>query len=74
MVINKDKIISYLVSFSTVAILFCFSFFMTKNNENILETSSNVVTNNILINNTERNNIEVNIIKTEKKYINNESK
>ena len=65
MVINKDKIISYLVSFSTVAILFCFSFFMTKNNERILETSTNILNNEIKIN-EESNSIEINKIKIEK--------
>lgn len=71
MVVNKDKIVSYIVSFSTVAILFCLSFFMTKNNERILETSTNVVTNNILTNQLEVNIIEVNGTKTEKKYVDN---
>ncbi|MBR3325184.1 MAG: hypothetical protein IKG14_03975 [Clostridia bacterium] len=42
-VINKDKIFSYLVSFSTVAILFTMSFFMTQNNERILDTSTKAV-------------------------------
>ena len=33
MVFSKDKIISYLVSIGTVALLFVISFAMTKNNE-----------------------------------------
>lgn len=74
MVINKDKIISYLVSFSTVAILFGFSFFMTKNNEKILETSTNVDVYNSVINKKEENILEVNKTKIDNKYFNNESK
>ena len=36
MVFSKDKIISYLVSIGTVALLFVISFAMTKNNEEII--------------------------------------
>ena len=37
MVFSKDKIISYLVSIGTVALLFVISFAMTKNNEEIIK-------------------------------------
>jgi len=43
MVINKDKIVSYIISFSTVAILFGMSFVLTKQNDEILQTSTNYV-------------------------------
>lgn len=43
MVVNKDKIISYLISLSTVAVLFFFSFMISKKNDEILKTSANAV-------------------------------
>lgn len=45
-IFNKDKILSYLISISTVTILLVLSFAITKNNEEILKTSTNVVTDN----------------------------
>lgn len=56
MVINKDKVISYIISLGTVAILFIMSFVMTKNNENILQTSTNSANNNSIIENYIRTN------------------
>ncbi len=48
MVFSKDKIISYLISLSTVTLLFIMSFAITKRNEEIIKTSANaVITNNI---------------------------
>ena len=55
MVINKDKIISYIVSLSTVAVLFMMSVAITKKNNEILDTSANLFENeveNIVIENT----------------------
>ena len=52
MVINKDKIISYLVSLGTVTFLFVMSFVITNNNDNddrILQTSTNINSQNIEI-------------------------
>ena len=46
MIINKDKIISYLISLSTVAVLFFFSFMVSKKNDEILKTSTNAVSTN----------------------------
>lgn len=43
MVFNKDKILSYLVSLGTVALLFVMSFAITKKNDEILKTSANAV-------------------------------
>ena len=50
MVFSKDKIVSYLVSLGTVAILFVISFAITKKNDNIIKTSANVIENNIIEN------------------------
>ena len=47
MVFSKDKIISYLVSIGTVALLFVISFAMTKNNEEIIKTSANIIRMNV---------------------------
>lgn len=41
MVFSKDKILAYLVSIGTVAILFVMSFAITNNNNNIIKTSAN---------------------------------
>lgn len=65
MVINKDKIVSYIVSFSTVAILFVMSVAITKKQDEILQTSVNIVTNNMTINSTENISISNNEIKSE---------
>ncbi len=58
MVFSKEKILSYLVSLGTVALLFVMSFAITTRNNEILETSANTITMNKSINN------EVNTIKT----------
>lgn len=47
-VFSKDRIVSYLVSISTVAILFVMSFAITKRNDEILKTSANSIKENIL--------------------------
>lgn len=65
MVINKDKIVSYIVSFSTVAILFVMSLVITKKQDEILQTSVNIVTNNMTLNSTENISISNNEVKTE---------
>ena len=41
MVFSKDKIVSYLVSLGTVAILFVISFAITKKNDNIINEKEN---------------------------------
>ncbi len=46
MVFSKDKIVSYLISLSTVAFLFIMSFAITKRNDEILKTSANIVEQN----------------------------
>ena len=54
MVFSKDRFISYMVSLSTVAILFVMSFAITKKNDEILKTSTNaIIANNIEENITE---------------------
>lgn len=54
-VFNKDKIISYCISLSTVVVLFVLSFVISKKNDEIIQTStnaylSNEITRNELIN------------------------
>lgn len=46
MVINKDKVVSYLISLSTVAMLFIFSFMISRKNDEIIKTSTNVINSN----------------------------
>ncbi len=46
MVFSKEKIVSYLISLSTVAFLFIMSFAITKRNNEIIKTSANVVDSN----------------------------
>lgn len=46
MVINKDKIVSYLISLGTVMGLFVFSFFISEQNDKILKSSANIMDNN----------------------------
>ena len=46
MVFSKEKILSYLISLSTVAILFVLSFAITKRNDDILRTSANAIQSN----------------------------
>lgn len=50
MVINKDKIVSYLISLSTVAILFVVSFVYSNQNDKILESSTNVIQEENIVN------------------------
>ena len=45
MVIKKDKIIAYIVSLSTVAILFVMSTMITSDKNEIMHTSTNLITN-----------------------------
>ena len=46
MVFSKEKIFSYLISLSTVVLLFVISFAITKKNDEILKTSANAVKTN----------------------------
>ena len=46
MVINKDKVVSYLISLSTVAMLFIFSFMISRKNDEIIKTSTNAINSN----------------------------
>ena len=55
MVFSREKIISYLVSLGTVAILFVISFAITKKNDNIIKTSANVIESNIIKNDISKN-------------------
>ncbi len=56
MVFSKDKICAYLISLSTVAILFVMSFAITKKNQEILKTSANAVRAENMINTTNNTN------------------
>ena len=58
MVFSKEKIVSYLISLSTVAFLFIMSFAITKRNEEIIKTSANVLEKKVM----EENVIEQNAI------------
>ena len=58
MVFSKEKIFSYLISLSTVALLFVISFAITKKNDEMIKTSANIINANndeILQNSTENN-------------------
>ena len=62
MVFNKEKIFSYLISLSTVALLFVISFAVTKKNDEIIKTSANAVisnTTNEMVNMNIENNNEI---------------
>ncbi len=62
MVLRKEKIVSYLISLSTVAFLFIMSFAMTSKNNETITTSTNIVSDNQVENSTnivnETNNIK----------------
>ncbi len=60
MVFSKEKILSYLISLGTVALLFVMSFAMTTNNNEILETSANTTSTNQITNNESCNNRSLN--------------
>ena len=65
MVFRKEKIVSYLISLSTVAFLFIMSFAMTNNNNETITTSANIVDENEVKNSinivNETNNIKSNV-------------
>ena len=68
MVINKDKVVSYLISLSTVAMLFIFSFMISRKNDEIIKTSTNVInSNNIQQENSVKNNNK-NVVDAEENY------
>ena len=46
-VFSKEKILSYLISLSTVAFLFIMSFAITKRNEEVIKTSANILEQNV---------------------------
>ena len=48
MVFSKEKFLSYLISLSTVALLFVLSFAITKKNDEIIKTSANAVISNTI--------------------------
>ncbi len=50
LVINKNKIYTYIVTICMVVILFVLSFAMLSNSENTVVTSTNTVSNNSIIN------------------------
>ena len=60
MVFSKEKIFSYLISLSTVALLFVISFAITKKNDEMIKTSANIIDENTIENNatSKINNIE----------------
>ena len=51
MVFSKEKIFSYLISLSTVALLFVISFAITKKNDEMIKTSANIIDENTIENN-----------------------
>lgn len=60
MVFSKEKIFSYLISLSTVALLFVISFAITKRNDEIIKTSANLVNSNSVENeNSIENNMDI---------------
>ena len=58
MVFSKEKIFSYLISLSTVALLFVISFAITKRNDEIIKTSANLV-NSVENENSIENNMDI---------------
>ena len=52
LVFNKSKIVSYLISVGTVAVLFVMAFYITNNNGETIQTSAN----NVIENKIEENN------------------
>ena len=60
MVFSKEKIFSYLISLSTVALLFVISFAITKKNDEMIKTSANIIEENNVENNatSKINNVE----------------
>ena len=58
MVISKDRIASYLISLSTVMILFVMSFAITNSNNEIIKTSANETSENNIENTTKTDEIE----------------
>lgn len=79
-IFNKDKILSYLISISTVTILLVLSFAITKNNDEILKTSTNTAisnkieeetSSNVITNETSSNVVKSNQI--QEKNVNNVS-
>ena len=46
LVFNKSKIVSYLISVGTVAVLFVMAFYITNNNGETIQTSANNVIEN----------------------------
>ena len=77
MVFRKEKIVSYLISLSTVAFLFIMSFAMTSGNNETVTTSANVINDNEVENSTnivnESNNIKWNKWKYYKKITKNKN-
>lgn len=63
MVFNKEKILSYFVSLSTVVLLFVISFAVTKKNDDIIKTSANAIMSNTT-NKIENLNVENDIIES----------
>lgn len=58
MVVNKDKIISYFISVSTVVILFVMPYVITKHNDEVIQTSSNTATVNKSVDKQYNNNTD----------------
>ena len=46
LVFNKSKIMSYLISVGTVAVLFVMAFYITNNKEETIQTSANNIIEN----------------------------
>lgn len=65
-VFNKDKILSYVISLSTVTLLFVMSFAITRKNDEILRASTNA----IIKNTTQENAIVCNELNQEIKDMN----
>ena len=67
MVINKDKVVSYLISLSTVAILFVFSFMISNKNDEIIKASANTINENYYQTNSINKN-DTNIMNNDDKF------
>lgn len=50
LVINKNKIYTYIVTICMVVVLFVLSFAMVTNNDETVVTSTNTVDNNLILN------------------------
>ncbi len=74
MVFSKEKILSYLVSLGTVALLFVISFAMTTQNDDFIETSANTISTNVITNSQSPNLNQINNKVTANNQVDNDIK